>query len=182
MAESGHQKMMIIVGLVLIVLIGVLLVALLMMRDQIRGGVKEGVQSAAEKKIDEGADKLGGTIRSILQGGAPVTEESLAYERELVFSMTPTRISPDVVEVAGTVRNTGDRKVTFLKVSIVLLDTSGTQVAGRTDYFAHTLPVGDNTSPILPRGSVRVQSTVADGGRWTGGTVRIDVQKIALEE
>jgi hypothetical protein len=132
--------------------------------------VERGVQKAAEKKIDQRMYG-GGTT-----GGAAET-----YAEHLAFEMVARRIGENEVRIDGIVRNTGNRTVTHLEVSVGLLDASGVQVAGRTDWFAHTLPFGENNTPLMPGQAKRVGCRINDSGRWTSGAVDVRVLSVALK-
>ena len=135
-----------------------------------RREVERGVERGTERKID----------RELYSGGTTGAKAD-AYASKIRFNMTVKRQPNGEVLLTGLVHNTGSKTVTHLKVQISLLDRNGVQVGGKTDLFAHTLPFGDNNTPILPRSRKRVRTTVRAPKDWQGGKVDITVLRIAVK-
>ena len=181
MSESGFQKALIVVGLVLVLMIGVLIAALYIMRREIRGGVKEGVQTAAEHKIDEGVARIEREVDELVAGGGKPSTVKLDYAKKLEWNVEAERRNRRRVDIRGTVRNTGDKAVTFLRVCFMLLDKEGVQVASETEYLAHSLPFGDNNAPILP-GMTKCFTDDSWDRHWQGGSVNVHIIEIATKD
>jgi glutaredoxin-related protein len=110
--------------------------------------VEQGVQKATEKKFDERL-YAGGTLESGQTG----------YAANLSFDLTAaSATSGDTTEivVSGVVRNNGDKTVTWLNLAVSLVDAEGVEVAGGSDIVAHTLPIGENNTPLTPGTAKRV--------------------------
>lgn len=111
--------------------------------------VEQGVQRAAEKKMDE----------RLYGGGQLDNDATLEYASQLSFDLSAARNqTPDKTEilVTGVARNAGDRTVTWLKLAVGLVDSEGVEVAGGSDIVAHTLPVGENNTPLRPQSAKRI--------------------------
>jgi hypothetical protein len=46
--------------------------------------------------------------------------------------------------------------VTWLNLAVSLVDAEGVEVAGGSDIVAHTLPIGENNTPLTPGTAKRV--------------------------
>jgi hypothetical protein len=134
----------------------------------LESAAERGAQRATERKLEKD-----------FKGEGVTNDEARTYGKYITFDVKAERVNDNQVYINGVVRNTGTRKVTFLKVQIRLLGDDGVQVAGRTDLLAHTFPFGENNTPILPGGAKRFGSPV-DTSRWTGGQVEMDVIEIAI--
>ena len=150
--------------------VGIAAIVACMMIAGCQAQVERGVQKAAEKKIDQK-----------LHGGGKTGEAAEAYAANITFEMVGLRIEEDEVRVTGIVRNKGDKIVTHLEVYIGLLDENGVQVAGRTDWFAHTMPFGENNTPLMPGGAKRVGCVVDDADKWKSGKVDVKILNIAIK-
>lgn len=89
--------------------------------------------------------------------------------------------SEDSLRMDFIVRNAGQKKVVFLEVTIALLDKDGVQIAGRTDWFAHSSIFGENNTPILPQSSKRAGCEVQKGAQWEQGKIVVTIDRIRTE-
>lgn len=150
--------------------LGIAAIVACMMMAGCQAQVERGAQKATEKKIDQK-----------LYGGGKTGDEADAYAANITFEMIAMRIGEDEVRVTGIVSNNGNKTVTHLEVYIGLIDENGVQVAGRTDWFAHTLPFGENNTPLMPGRPKRVGCVVSNAGNWKPGKVDVQVLNIAIK-
>ena len=146
-----------------------------------------GIRQAAEKGAERGAQKeIGRRLDSAagaLYGGGMMGTEADAYKANLSFEVQATRVGESAkVDLKGTVRNSGARTVTYLKVRFVFLDKDRVQVASRTDLLAHGLTLGDNNSPVDANSAKRFISAVDNvPSDWTPGAVTCVIEEIAIK-
>ena len=150
--------------------LGVTAIVACMMMAGCQAQVERGVQKAAEKKMNQK-----------LYGGGKTGDKADTYAANITFEMVATRSDEDKVGVTGIVSNNGNKTVTHLEVSVGLIDESGVQVAGRTDWFAHTMPFGENNTPLMPGRAKRVSCVVSNAGNWKPGKVDVQVLNIAIK-
>lgn len=157
--------------LLIVFAILVLAVTAVIIAGRLQKEIGDRVEQVADKKFDE-----------VIHSGGSVGGEAKAYTGNIVFeNMEAEPVGSDYVQISGIVRNNGDRTVTSLKVHVSLLDEDGVEVAGRTDYFAHSFPFGDNNTPINPNSAKRIQSHLTGTSGWQGGEVRVSVLELALK-
>lgn len=164
------KKPALIITLVVLVLIAV---GLIIGFGRIEDAAKEGAKEAVDERLDNAID-------GVFQADGVADEGAQAYSEHIKFELKASRTSDDTVTVGGLVRNNGSKKVTFLKVLIVLLDGDGVVVGERTDLLAHNLPIGDNNSPVLPGTAKRVTSPISNSD-WKDGKVKASIVKIAIK-
>jgi len=145
----------------------------------IRDAAERGAERGARKEVGQRLDSAFGEI----YGGGSLGPEADAYCEHVCIQVNAERLgdSPKV-KLTGTVRNTGTRKVTYLKVRFSLLDEEGVQLASRTDLLAHGLSFGDNNSPIDPNFAKRFVSTVDNvPPDWVPGSAKCIIEEIAIK-
>ena len=134
--QKGPKKgLCIVIGCFVVLLVGVIALS-----SAIKSALKEFFTETAEHALTE-----------TLFGGGQKSEGADLYGQEhLIFEFdTPNPEGAEgAVTVVGTVRNNGDREVTYLKLTVRLMDDQGTQVGGGDDLIAHGLPIGENNTPI----------------------------------
>ena len=104
------------------------------------------------------------------------------YAEKITFpKVTVAPAEDNALRMDFIVRNGGDEKVTYLEVTISLLDEEGIQVAGRIDLFAHDGILGENNTPILPQSAKRAGCEVQNAGDWKDGKIVVTIERLTLE-
>ncbi|MCE5277218.1 MAG: hypothetical protein ABFD92_16250 [Planctomycetaceae bacterium] len=109
------------------------------------------------------------------------SSEIAAYARNITFDKMTLKRSRDGYRWEMVARNAGDKTVAHLSVNIALIDADGVQVAGDTDLLAHGFILGENNTPMQPRGAKRVGGEIETSASWTSGKAIVTIEDLRLE-
>ena len=145
----------------------------------IRDAAERGAERGARKEVGQRLDSAFGEV----YGGGVLGPEADAYREHVSIQVRAERVGDGPqVKLTGTVRNTGPRSVTYLKVRFSLYDGEGIQVASRSDLIAHGLSFGDNNSPVDANCAKRFIGAVDDvPPEWLPGSVKCFIDEIAIK-
>jgi len=129
------------------------------------GAAKESIKDFEGKKgsdADEYHEKV------IITATARITQQNQEYNNSFVA-------------IKGTIKNTGSKKVVFMKAGFTFPDKDGQSVYYYTDLLAHKLPFGSNNSPVRPKGQKSFMANCQVPSSWDGKTVNIEILELGLE-
>ncbi len=107
--------------------------------------------------------------------------ENLSIEVTLVRGTADADGDDSEDMLVGVVRNKGDQVVTWVDATFSLLDEDGVQVAGRTELLAHSLPFGDNNTPIPPNSTKRFKCPISNVPAEWDGEVKWTITDVVLQ-
>ena len=157
------------VGIALLAAVGVIAVAGLVLGRLTKPG---------EKVFTDIKVRIAPSLRQAEEGKTP----KAAYAEMIRFpqvSVKPAGIKD--LRLDWLVRNDGDRTVTRLEVRISLQDERGVELAGDTDLFAHSLPFGENNTPVQAHSTKQAGGELENARDWKRGKIVVTIIDIEVE-
>ena len=124
---------------------------------------------------------LAGVVFLLFFSGPRDYRENLSIEVKLVRGTTGGDGGDSEDMLVGVVRNDGDQVVTWVDATFSLLDEDGVQVAGRTELLAHSLPFGENNTPVPPKSAKRFQCPISNVPADWDGEVKWTITDVVLQ-